>query len=72
MLEGMRPPKLERKSRVQEILEKLDPKDQEILVAALHDMRWSGIQLALELRKRGLDVSSATIQRYRVQNGITR
>ncbi len=72
MLEGMKPPQLNRKTRIQEILEKLDPKDQEILVAALHDMRWSGIQLALELRKRGLDISSATIQRYRVQNGITR
>jgi len=72
MLEGMKPPKLDRKTRIQEIVEKLEPKDQEILMAALHDMRWSGIQLALELRKRGIDISSATIQRYRVQNGITR
>jgi len=72
MLEGMKPPKLERKSRVQENIQKHEPKDQEILMAALHDMQWSGIQLSIELRKRGLDISAATIQRYRVQNGITR
>jgi len=72
MLDGLTPPKVERKTRIQELMERLEPKDQEILMAALHDMRWSGIQLSLELRKRGLDISSATIQRYRAHNGISR
>jgi hypothetical protein len=72
MLENLTPPELQRKNRIQEITERLEPKDQEILMAALHDMRWSGIQLSLELRKRGLDISSATIQRYRAHNGISR
>lgn len=72
MLDGLTPPKIERKTRIQELMERLEPKDQEILVAALHDMRWSGVQLAQELRRRGLDISSATIQRYRAVNGIGR
>jgi arginine repressor len=72
MLENLTPPKMQRKTRIQEILDKLEPKDQKALMTALHDMRWSGVQLALELRKRGIDISSATIQRYRADNGITR
>jgi len=72
MLENLTPPKIQRKTRIQEILDKLEPKDQEALMMALHDMRWSGVQLAIELRKRGIEISSATIQRYRVTNGITR
>jgi arginine repressor len=72
MLENLEPPTIQRKTRIQEILDKLEPKDQEALMKALHDMRWSGIQLALELRKRGIDISAATIQRYRVDNKITR
>ena len=72
MLEDLTPPALPRRTRIQEILDKLEPKDQAALMAALHDMRWSGVQLAIELRKRGIEISSATIQRYRVTNGITR
>jgi hypothetical protein len=72
MLDGLTPPKIERKTRIQELMERLEPKDQEILVAALHDMRWSAAQLAQELRRRGLEISSATIQRYRAVNGISR
>jgi hypothetical protein len=72
MLENLTPPKIQRKTRIQEILDKLEPTDQTALMTALHDMRWSGVQLAIELRKRGIEISSATIQRYRVTNGITR
>ena len=72
MLEDLTPPAMQRKTRIQEILDKLEPKDQTAFMAALHDMRWSGVQLALELNKRGIDISSATIQRYRLHNGITR
>lgn len=66
MLEGMTPPKKPGICRVNEILRKLDAKDQEILNAALLDRKhWSHMALAKALTERGLSISSTSIQRHR-------
>jgi hypothetical protein len=72
MLEGMTPPERKTQSRINEILEKLDEKDREILLNALADKAWSGPALAKALTDRGLKISDTVIQRYRQANDLGR
>ena len=65
MLEGLEPPKPNRKGRIEEVLETLDAKDQKILLDALNDYNWSANGLSVALRARGVRLSSSTITRYR-------
>ena len=65
MLEGLEPPKPNRKSRIEEVLETLDAKDQKILIDALNNPDWSANGLSVALRQRGVKLSSSTITRYR-------
>lgn len=65
MLEGLEPLKSERLSRVDEILNGLDAKDQKILKDALNDPNWSANGLSNALRQRGVTLSASSIKRYR-------
>ena len=65
MLEGLEPPKPNRKTRIEEVLETLDAKDQKILIDALNNPDWSANGLSVALRQRGVKLSSSTITRYR-------
>ena len=65
MLEGLEPPKPNRRTRIDEVLETLDAKDQKILLDALDDPNWSANGLSVALRARGVKLSSSTIMRYR-------
>ena len=65
MLEGLELPKPNRKTRIEEVLETLDAKDQKILIDALNNPDWSANGLSVALRQRGVKLSSSTITRYR-------
>ena len=65
MLEGLEPPKPNRKTRIEEVLETLDAKDQKILIDALNDYNWSANGLSVALRQRGVKLSQSSIARYR-------
>mgnify|MGYP007100053129 CR=1 FL=1 len=65
MLEGLRPPVIVRKTRVEEVLETLDAKDQKILIEALNNPEWSANGLSVALRQRGIKLSQSSIARYR-------
>jgi len=65
MLEGLEPLKSERLSRVDEILNGLDAKDQKILKDALNDPNWSANGLSNALRQRGVTLSASSIKRHR-------
>ena len=65
MLEGLEPPVIVRKTRVEEILETLDAKDQKILIDALNNPNWSANGLSVALRQRGIKLSQSSIARYR-------
>ena len=65
MLEGLELPKPNRKTRIEELLETLDAKDQKILIDALDNPDWSAHGLSVALRQRGVKLSSSTITRYR-------
>ena len=65
MLEGLRPPVIVRKTRVEEVLETLDAKDKKILIDALNSPEWSANGLSVALRQRGIKLSQSSIARYR-------
>ena len=65
MLEGLEPPQPNRRTRIDEVLETLDAKDQKILLDALDDPNWSANGLSVALRARGVKLSSSTIMRHR-------
>lgn len=65
MLEGLQPPKPNKRTRIEELLETLDAKDQKILIDALNNPEWSANGLSVALRQRGVRLSSSTITRYR-------
>lgn len=69
MLEGLEPPKPNRKSRIEEVLETLDAKDQKILLDALNNPDWSANGLSVALRQRGITLSSSSIMRFRGRKG---
>ena len=65
MLEGLEPPVIVRKTRIEEVLETLDAKDQKILIDALNNPEWSANGLSVALRQRGVKLSQSSIARYR-------
>ena len=65
MLEGLEPPVIVRKTRIEEVLETLDAKDQKILIDALNNPNWSANGLSVALRQRGIKLSQSSIARYR-------
>jgi hypothetical protein len=65
MLEDLIPKKQVRTCAVRALLEKLEKKDQEILIAALDNPEWQSKALARELSARGLSISDHPISRHR-------
>jgi hypothetical protein len=66
MLEGLQPPKKIPSCKVRTVLESLEPKDREILKAALVDPEWHHITLSQELTKRGIFISEHPMRRHRI------
>ena len=65
MLEDLTPTKQVRTCAVRGLLNKLEKKDQEILIAALDNPDWQSKALARELSARGLSISDHPIGRHR-------
>jgi hypothetical protein len=65
MLEDLTPTKQARPCAVNTLINKLEKKDQEILIAALANPDWQSKSLARELTTRGLSISDHTISRHR-------
>jgi hypothetical protein len=65
MLEDLTPSKQIRPCAVRTLLNKLEKKDQEILLAALDNPDWQSKSLARELSSRGLPISDHPIGRHR-------
>jgi hypothetical protein len=65
MLEDLKPTKLIRTCAVRTLIDKLEKKDQEILIAALANPEWQSKALARELSARGLSISDHPILRHR-------
>lgn len=65
MLEDLKPTPRKVSCAVRKILDKLEKKDQEILIAALANPDWASIALARELKARGLMISEHPIYRHR-------
>lgn len=53
------------KSRIQEILDSLEPADRKDLIAALDDHAISGAQISKAMARRGYKLASSVISRYR-------
>ena len=68
MLENLEPLKHNRISRIDEVMETLDAKDQKILLDALNNRKWSAHGLSNALKARGVLLSGSTIKRYRDAN----
>jgi N-acetylglucosamine-6-phosphate deacetylase len=66
MLEGLQPPKRIRACKVRALLQKLEPKDQEILKKALADESWGNITLTEALNERGIEISENPVRRHRI------
>jgi transposase len=66
MLEGLEPPKKLAPCKVRELLETLEPKDQEILKTALIDPAWGHLTLANSLKERGVDISESPVRKHRL------
>jgi transposase len=65
MLEGLTPPKKARPCKVRETIEALEPKDQEILKAAITDPAWQTLTLANSLKERGISISESPLRNHR-------
>jgi hypothetical protein len=65
MLEDLTPTKQVRNCAVRLLLNKLEKKDQEILIAALDNPEWQSKSLARELSARGLSISDHPILKHR-------
>jgi hypothetical protein len=66
MLEGLTPPTKVLSCKVRELIESLEPKDQEILKAALLDPAWAHLTLTNSLRDRGITISETPIRKHRL------
>jgi hypothetical protein len=65
MLEDLTPTKQARPCAVKTLVQKLDKKDQLILIEALINPEWTSKALARELSSRGLSISDHPIGRHR-------
>ena len=66
MLEGLTPPSKLSPCKVRELLETLEPKDQEILKAALIDPAWAHLTLTNSLKDRGIAISESPVRKHRL------
>jgi transposase len=66
MLEGMTPPSKLSPCKVRELLETLEPKDQEILKAALINPAWGHLTLTNSLKDRGIAISESPVRKHRL------
>jgi hypothetical protein len=66
MLEGLAPPTKASPCKVRELLESLEPKDQEILKAALIDPAWAHLTLTNSLKERGIAISESPVRKHRL------
>jgi uroporphyrinogen-III synthase len=65
LLENFQPPKQIQPCKIRQILDTLEKKDQEILLAALSNPEWASKALARELTARGIKISETPIYRHR-------
>jgi hypothetical protein len=67
LLDGLQePPKAPLPAcKVRETAAKLEPKDAEILLAAVEGDKWKVFALEAELRRRNLPISSGTLSKHR-------
>lgn len=65
MLEDLTPPSPLRTCATKVLLNKLEKKDQEILIAALANEAWAAKALARELTNRGLKISDHSLLRHK-------
>ena len=65
MLENLTPPEPKRSCKVGQLIDKLEKKDKEILIAALANPDWAAKALARELTARGLQITDHPILRHR-------
>jgi len=66
MLEGLTPPTKVISSKDRELIESLEPKDQEILKAALIDPAWGHLTLTNSLKDRGIAISESPMRKHRL------
>jgi hypothetical protein len=67
MLEDLKPPTRQYTCKVKTIVEQLETKDREILLAAVMSPDWPYKTLSNELAKRGLDIADVTIKAHRIK-----
>jgi mRNA degradation ribonuclease J1/J2 len=66
MLDGLTPYGKQLTCRVRSVLEELDEKDREILIAAIANSKtWQARTLENSLRERGITISDTSITRHR-------
>ena len=65
MLEGLTPTKHIPPCKVREVLNNLEPSDQEILKKALADPAWGDKSLEKALNERGIKISDTPIRKHR-------
>ena len=65
MLEGLTPPSKQRVCKVELTAETLEPKDQEILKAAIANPAWTISGLYTELKQRGITISEKAMTAHR-------
>lgn len=59
------PSRRKRRNRIQEVLDKLDAKDQQALRDALDDENVAAIQIVRVMKARGLPISESVVSNYR-------
>jgi hypothetical protein len=64
ILDGLTPLKDIEPCRAGKLILELEPDDQQILLAALEDDRWTARALALALNARGLTIAKDTLQAH--------
>ena len=67
MLENLEPAKSEKRCKLGRIIDKLEPKDQQIMLAALADFdKWTNRALTNALNERGIDFTVETLRTHRL------
>jgi hypothetical protein len=64
LLDGLEPIKNIDPCRVGKLILELEPSDQQVLIKALEDDRWTSRALAIALNGRGITIAKDTIQAH--------
>lgn len=64
ILDGLEPIKLVEPCRVGKLILELEPDDQQVLIAALADDRWTARSLMTALSGRGISIARDTLQAH--------